>query len=183
MNYIIILINTIIHIILVLIFEGVFLFGILYPILKSKVLNLTNNFTWQIIHKFWDTIEWNKCSTPNTKSQDLTPYFITPEEYALLQIVQNKEETYIDSHKYYPYIVYTIIMTVLIVLVIIIIIISIYMNIYVNYKYIIINSIIVFIFICAIAGTILWYDVFTQDYQIDITKPFLEKFLEEYKSL
>ena len=185
MNYTTILVNTIIHIILVLIFEGVFLFVILYPILKNQVESITNNFTWHIlIDIIWPKINWGPCYY-NSKSsgEALTPYFITPEEYALLQIVQTKEEKYIDSHKYYPYIIYIILMSILIILVIIIIIISIYMNIYVNYKYIIVNSIIIFIFICAIAGTILWYDVFSQDYQIDITKPFLEKFLEEYKSL
>ena len=183
MNFTIILINTLIHIILVLIFEGVFLFGVLYPILTHKVYNLTDYFTWSIINELWPTIKWDNCYTANNKPQNLTPYYITPEEYKLIQVSEISEQNYIDSNKNYPYIVYSIIMSILTILVIIIIIISRYMNIYINYKYIIINSAIIFLFICGIAATILWFDVFSQDYQIDITKPFLEKFLEEYKSI
>ena len=185
MNYTTILVNTIIHIILVLIFEGVFLFGILYPILARQVTSITDNFTYDIlVNIIWPKINWSKCYSKQKPSpKDLTPFFITPEEYTLIQLAETEEQKYIDSNKNYPYIVYIILMSLLIILVIIIIIISIYMGIYINYKYIIINSIIIFIFICAIAGTILWFDVFSQDYQIDITKPFLEKFLEEYKSL
>jgi hypothetical protein len=183
MNYTTILINTIIHIILVLIFEGILLFIILYPILANKVENITNKFTWQIFSKIWPTINWNKCNTSNNKPQDLTPYYITPEMYKLIQITEQNEQHYIESNKYYPYIIYATIMSVLVVLVISIIIISRNMNIYVNYKYIIISSFIIFLLICGIAITILWFDVFTQDYNININKPFLEKFLEEYKSL
>ena len=74
-------------------------------------------------------------------------------------------------------------MSVLVVLLSIMIFYSRYMDIYVNYKYIIINSFIIFLLICAVAAMILWLDVFTQDYKININKPFLDKFLEEYKSL
>ena len=183
MNYTIILINTLIHIILVLIFEGVFLFGVLYPILTHKVYKLTDNFTWNIINEIWPTIKWGNCYTANNNPQELTPYYINPDEYKLIQLSEIKEQEYIDSNNYYPYIVYIIIMSILVILVIIIIMISIVMNININYKYIIISSAIIFIFICAIAATILWFDVFSQDYQIDINKPFLEKFLEEYKSI
>ena len=185
MNYTTIFINTIIHIIFVLIFEGVFLFGILYPILAKKVFSITDNFTYHIlVNIIWPKINWYKCySNPKPSPKDLTPYFITPEEYNLIQLAETEEQKYIDSNKNYPYVVYAIIMSVLIVLVLIIIFISIYMNIYINYKYILVNSFIIFLFICGIAATILWLDVFSQDYKIDITKPFLEKFLEEYKSL
>ena len=189
MNYTTILVNTVIHIILVLIFEGVFLFSILYPILANKVEDIINDFTWNILYRqIWPTINFSKCSWPpnpniTIKPEDLTPYYITQEKYNLIQLVEKEEQKHIDSNKNYPYVVYTIIMTFLIILVLIIIFISIYMDLYINYKYIIINSIIIFIFICAIAATILWFDVFSQDYQIDITKPFLEKFLEKYKSL
>ena len=183
MNYTTILINTIIHIILVLLFEGVFLFAILYPILRNTVKNITDNFTWNIINQIWPTINWNNCTTPNTKPQDLTNYYITPDLYTLIQIAEKNEQNYIDSTKKYPYIVYAIIMSVLVVLLSIMIFYSRYMDIYVNYKYIIINSFIIFLLICAVAAMILWLDVFTQDYKININKPFLDKFLEEYKSL
>jgi len=183
MNYTTILINTVIHIILVLIFEGVFLFVILYPILRHIVKKKTDNFTWQILNKMWPTINWNNCNNPNANPQDLTPYYITPELYTLIKITQNDEQKYMDSTKNYTYIVYAVIMSFLVILLIIIIIFSRYMTIYVNYKYIIINSFIIFLLICAIATTILWFDVFNQDYKININKPFLKKYLEEYKSL
>jgi hypothetical protein len=183
MNYTTILINTIIHILLVLVFEGVFLFGILYPILARKVASKTNDFTRNMFIHIWPTIKWDNCNTPNNKPQDLTPYYITPEEYKLIQLVETKEKNYITSNSHIPYIVYGVIMSSLVILAIIIISISRYMNIYVNYKYILINSLIIFLFICGFASSILWFDVFLQDYQINISKPFLQKFLEEYKSL
>ena len=182
MNYTTILINTIIHILLVLIFEGVFLFVILYPILTSKVLSITNNLTWNLFAKIiWPTINWSNCDTTNPN--DLTPYYITKDEYKLIQLTQSEELNYIDSHYNYPYIIYIILLSFLIILVIILIFVASYMNIYVNYRYIMINSFIIFLLICAVAGSILWLDVFSQNYQINIAKPFLEKFLEEYKSL
>lgn len=184
MNYTTIIINTIIHIILVLIFEGVFLFGVLYPILTSEVLYITDNLTWHIIDKIRPTIEWGKCySKPPPPPQELTPFYITPDAYKLIQLTEKSEKQYIDSNANYPYIVYAILMSILVSLLIIIICISRYMNYYINYKYILINSAIIFVLICAIAAIILWYDVFSQDYEINIEKPFLEKILEEYKSL
>lgn len=184
MNYTTILINTIIHIILVLIFEGVFLFVILYKTLALRVSNNTDYFTWYFqSHFVWPTINWSNCVTPNTNPKDITPYFITPEEYKIIQIGEQNEEDYINSNSNYPYTVYAILMTILIILLIIIIFISRNMNIYVNYKYIIINSVIIFLLICGLASTVLWFDVFSLKYKINIAKPFLEKFLEEYKSL
>jgi hypothetical protein len=183
MNYTTILINTVIHIILVLIFEGVFLFVILYPILSHIVKKKTDNFTWQILNKIWPTIDWSSCYTSNTNPKDLTPYYITPELYKFIKMTQIDEQNYMASTTKYPYLVYAIIMSILVILLSIIIIFSRYMNIYVNYKYIIINSFIIFLLICAIAATILWFDVFNQDYKININKPFLKKYLEEYKSL
>jgi hypothetical protein len=184
MNYITIIINTIIHIILVLLFEGVFLFGILYPILKRKVKHITDKFTYDFyINKIMPSINWSKCSTPDNKPKDLTPYYITPELYNLIQISETTEKQKLNSNINYPYIVYAIIISILFVLVVSIIFITRYMNIYVNYKYIFINSFIIFLLICGIASSILWFDVFSQDYNINIIKPFLIKFLEEYKSL
>ena len=191
MNYTTILINTLIHIILVLIFEGVFLFAILYKVLAGKVLHLTRMLDYNILNSIWNYTDWTKCcnynwnppNCVNPNPKELNPYYITPETYKLLQIAQIPEQQHIDSHKKYPYVVYAIIMSVLVLSVIILIFLSRYMDIYVNYKFIIINSSIIFLLICAIAGMILWFDIFNQDYQVNIAKPFLETFLEKYKSL
>ena len=191
MNYTIILINTLIHIILVLIFEGVFLFAILYKVLAGKVLHLTRMLDYNILNSIWNYSDYSKCcynqwdnpNCVNPNPKELNPYYITPQTYKLLQIAQIPEQKYIDSRTKYPYIVYAIIMSVLVLLLIILIFISRYMDIYVNYKFIIINSSIIFLLICAIAAIILWFDIFNQDYQVNIAKPFLETFLEKYKSL
>ena len=53
MNKLSIILNCIIHIILVLIFEGIFLFGVLYPLLNklsNRYLAIINNYIYSILY-------------------------------------------------------------------------------------------------------------------------------------
>jgi len=87
-----------------------------------------------------------------------------------------KEQDYLSKQKNKPYMVYFIIQGCLVILAIILIFISFYMNININYKFIIINSIIIFFVICMYAAAILWLDVFSQDYVLNIEKGIYQSF-------
>ena len=50
------------------------------------------------------------------------------------------------------------------------------MNININYKFIIINFFIIFFVICMYAAAILWLDVFSQDYVLNIEKGIYQSF-------
>jgi len=164
--------------------EGITLFIIFYSIIHIELTWAIDNLSWNLLYKFiWPAIKWSNCNTPNNKPQDLTPYFITPEEFKLLQISENKEQNYINSIQNNPYIAYALILSTLVILLIIIIIFSRYMNIDVNYKIIMITSFITILFFAGIAGTIVIYDEVLQVYEYNILSAILEKILEKYKSL
>ena len=183
MNYTSILINTLVHTIILMICEGITLFIIFYSIINRELAWATDYFSWQIINQFWNSIKWSNCNIPNTKPQDLTPYYITPLEYNLLKISEKNEQNYINSIKHNSYIAYALILSTLVILLIIIIIFTRYMNIDVNYKIIMITSFITIFFLACIAGTIVIYDEFLQVYEYNILSAILEKILEKYKSL
>ena len=184
MNYTSILINTLVHTIILMICEGITLFIVFYPIINSELTWATDNLSWNLLYKFiWPNIKWSNCNTPNNKPQDLTPYYITPLEYNLLQISEKKEQNYINSIQNNPYIAYSLILSTLVILLIIIIIFSRYTNIDINYKVIMISSFITIILFAGIAGTIVIYDEVLQVYEYNILSAILEKILEKYKSL
>ena len=212
MNKLTIILNCIIHIILVLIFEGIFLFGVLYPLLNklsNRYLGIINNYIYSILypddyynlnyyinekHHFHCYTNENKCCKIHKCNNN---FMIKPVYQSLFMKKNNadnlktfnndtknmlfnngytKEQDYLSKQKNKPYMVYFIIQGCLVILAIILIVISFYMNININYKFIIINSIIIFFVICMYAAAILWLDVFSQDYVLNIEKGIYQSF-------
>jgi len=212
MNKLTIILNCIIHIILVLIFEGIFLFGVLYPLLNklsNRYLAIINNYIYSILypddyynlnyyinekHHFHCYTNENKCCKIHKCNNNLMikpvyqSLFMKKNNVDNLKTFNNdtkntlfnngytKEQDYLSKQKNKPYMVYFIIQGCLVILAIILIVISFYMNININYKFIIINSIIIFFVICMYAAAILWLDVFSQDYVLNIEKGIYQSF-------
>lgn len=165
MNYPTIIISCILHIVLVLIFEGIFLFGILYPLLK----NLSQNITTDIGNQIYNYI-YSKTITFN------------PNEITIMKSGYAAEKIYLSTQDYMPYIVFAILETSLVFTGIIVILLAKYMNVKIDYWFIIINSAIAFGLICGIAFFILWNIVFTQPYTMDIYSKLCSAFLDTYYS-
>ena len=212
MNKLTIILNCIIHIILVLIFEGIFLFVVLYPILNklsNRYLAIINNYIYSILypddyynlnyyinekHHFHCYTNENKCCKIHKCKKNLSidpvyqnlienknknnnlKTFNNDTKNTLFNNGYTKEQDYLSKQKNKPYMVYFIIQGCLVILAIILIVISFYMNININYKFIIINSIIIFFVICMYAAAILWLDVFSQDYVLNIEKGIYQSF-------
>lgn len=212
MNKLTIILNCIIHIILVLIFEGIFLFVVLYPILNklsNRYLAIINNYIYSILypddyynlnyyinekHYFYCYTNENKCCKQHKCKKNLSidpvyqnlienknknnnlKTFNNDTKNTLFNNGYTKEQDYLSKQKNKPYMVYFIIQGCLVILAIILIVISFYMNININYKFIIINSIIIFFVICMYAAAILWLDVFSQDYVLNIEKGIYQSF-------
>jgi hypothetical protein len=165
MNYPTILISCILHIVLVLIFEGIFLFVILYPILKDLSHNISNDIGNQIYNFVFNNI--------------LT---FNPSEITIMKSGYAAEKIYLSTQDYMPYIVFAILELSLIFTCIIVILLANYMNVKIDYWFIIINSIIVFGLICGIAFFILWNIIFTQPYTMDLYSKLCSAFLDTYNS-
>jgi hypothetical protein len=221
MNKLTIILNCIIHIILVLIFEGIFLFGVLYPILNTlsnRYLASINNYIYSILYPddyynlnyyinylnhFHCYSKYDKCCKTHKCKKHL---MIDPVYQNLIENTNKdsnlktfnnnintntnnitlfnngyiKEQDYLSTQKNKPYMVYFIIQGCLVIFAIILIIISFYMNININYKFIMINSIIIFFVICMYAAAILWLDVFSQDYVLNIEKGIYQSFYDVF---
>lgn len=221
MNKLTIILNCIIHIILVLIFEGIFLFGVLYPILNTlsnRYLASINNYIYSILYPddyynlnyyinylnhFHCYSKYDKCCKKHKCKKNL---LIDPVYQNLIENTNKdsnlktfnnnintntnnitlfnngyiKEQDYLSTQKNKPYMVYFIIQGCLVIFAIILIIISFYMNININYKFIMINSIIIFFVICMYAAAILWLDVFSQDYVLNIEKGIYQSFYDVF---
>ena len=208
-----IILNCIIHIILVLIFEGIFLFGILYPILNklsNRYLACINNYIYSILYpndyynldyyinylnhfhcysKYDKCCKIHKCNHKlmidpvyqnliKNKNKDNNEKIFN--NITLFDNGYNKEQSYLSIQKNKPYIVYFMIQGFLVMLAIILIIISLYMKININYKFIMINSIIIFFVICIYAAAILWFDVFSQYYVLNIEKGIYQSFIDVF---
>ena len=221
MNKLTIILNCIIHIILVLIFEGGFLFGVLYPILNilsNRYLANINNYIYSILYpddyynlnyyinylthfhcysKYDKCCKTHKCKKhlmidpvyqnliENTNKDSNLKTFnnninTNTNNITLFNNGYNKEQSYLSTQKNKPYMVYFIIQGCLVIFAIILIIISFYMNININYKFIMINSIIIFFVICIYAAAILWLDVFSQDYVLNIEKGIYQSFYDVF---
>jgi hypothetical protein len=212
MNLLTILFSSIIHIILVLVFEGVFLFAILIPIINRITKPIIVDINQQIYNNFdksnlpqeklpqypsyWiydknigDYIRnpnydqqlndyWDKMDNFNDNTKDI----FTPSQKTILKYGVVDETGFINQQINKPYIMYGLILLVLVTSFIIIIIISKKYNIYIDYKFSMINSIIVFFLICGYAGALLWYSVFSQSYVIDINKKIFKNVLDIYNS-
>ena len=246
MNLITIIFSSCIHIILVLIMEGIFLFIILMPIINNLVIdyiatiqNTLNKYInpntpaeeyWIenpdyspkidefIVNPAYDNkkpywiknpkydgknYEWIK----NPDYDDKNPYWIqnpaynnywiknpkygginidlfTPGQKTILRAGVVDESSYINFQKYIPYIVYVSILIGLIILIIILIVISNKYDIKIDYKFVIINSIIVLFIIGGYMGAFIWYSVFNyQPYNINIEKQIMQTMLDVYKTI
>lgn len=214
MNLVTTIFSALLHIILVLVFEGVFLFAILYPILDWIV----NYQTIFINNRIGDYMVANKIPTGKiilpgpqfndpkapgyTSSKDNYAYF-----YYYFNYIENNNNRYpkkepiledntkplmaycaIDEYKflkkqkYIPHLIYGALLLVLCIMIGLVIIISNKLNINIDYKFSIINSIIVFILIGGYAGALLWYCVFSQSYVLNIVAKFYSIFLDVYNS-
>ena len=210
MNLLTTIFSALLHIILVLVFEGVFLFAILYPILDWIV----NYQTIYINNRIGDYMLANKIPSGILP----VPQFNDPEAAGYTSYKDNFEYFYyyysiINNSRYYkkekiladttkpliaygaideykflniqkniPYIIYAILVFVLFIIVGLVIMISNKLNIKIDYKFSIINSIIVFILIGGYAGALLWYCVFSQSYVLNIVSKFYSIFLDVYNS-
>lgn len=220
MNLLTILFSSILHIILVLIFEGVFLFLILLPIIN----NIVKNITLQTHLPLYNNVLENNLLLPmqipsppsnniyncKTGKYDINPNYIiqntqyndkmnkflssqfnlgniknvlTTSQNKLLESCINNEQTFIEKQKKVPSIVYILIMLSIVTLFGIVIMISKKFNIPINYKFSIINSIIVFILICGYSTLLLWYSVFTQPYHVNINNKLFQTFKNVYNSI
>jgi len=212
MNLLTILFSSVIHIILVLIFEGILLFVILLPLINKFVANavresnktiykqLNPNFSdyaywifdnktnsWIINPDYTDSFYW--LWDYRTNSRYVNPNYgklktiFTPSQKTLLRYGVVDETNFLKTQKYKPYIIYGVLCLSLFIIFIILVIISKKYNIEIDYKFSIINSIIVFILIGGYAGALLWYSVFTQPYIVNINKNIFETLLDTWNSI
>jgi len=212
MNLLTILFSSVIHIILVLIFEGILLFVILLPLINKFVANavresnktiykqLNPNFSdskywifdnktnsWIINPDYTDSFYW--LWDYRTNSRYVNPNYgklktiFTPSQKTLLRYGVVDETNFLKAQKYKPYIIYGVLCLSLFIIFIILVIISKKYNIEIDYKFSIINSIIVFILIGGYAGALLWYSVFTQPYIVNINKNIFETLLDTWNSI
>jgi hypothetical protein len=219
MNYLTIVFSSILHIILVLLFEGVFLFAILIPLIAkiskriARKLNAIlytkkdNYFPGTLPRPTYPRRPQYMKYDPNTDNYivnpnyntELTHYYkdwkvyddfyynlktiFTPAEKTILRYGVVDETMFLKTQKKMPYIMFGIILLILITAFIIIIFISKKYKIPIDYKFTIINSIIVFLLICGFAASLLWYSVFSQSYKLDINKRMFQSVLDNYTNL
>lgn len=209
MNLLTTIFSALLHIILVLVFEGVFLFAILYPILDWIVFYQTiyiNNRIgdYMLANKIPSGILpvpqfYNPEAPGYTGSKDNFAYYyyyysnnnsrylkkkkiLTDNTKPLMAYGAIDEYNYLKTQTNMPYIIYAVLLFVLCIMIGSVIIISNKLNINIDYKFSIINSIIVFILIGGYAGALLWFCVFSQSYVLNIVAKFYSIFLDVYNS-
>ena len=106
----------------------------------------------------------------------------TPNERTILRSGVIDETIFLNTQKYKPYIIYSILCLSLVIIFVILLIISKKYSIEIDYNFSIINSIIVFILIGGYAGALLWYSVFTQQYVVNINKNIFQILLDTWNS-
>ena len=212
MNYLTIVFSSILHIILVLLFEGVFLFAILIPLIAKISKRIARKLNAILYTKrdnyFPGSIKrpvppvYPNYQNPNYNTEliqfykDLEQYYkddndfyynlktiFTPAETTMLRYGVVDETTFLKTQTKMPYIMFGLILLILITAFIIIIFISKKYKIPIDYKFTIINSIIVFLLICGFAASLLWYSVFSQSYKLDINKRMFQSALDNYTNL
>lgn len=174
--------NSFIHIILVLFFEAVFLFGILYPLLTRIAKNITinvNNTIFDNILRF-DIIKESDAFVYNPKTELFE--FNNPFLKAMLESCAVDEKRYMMVQNYMPYIVFSVLVFSLLIGTIIWFFITRQLGLFIDWKFVFITSIISFGLICGFAFAILWFVVFTQPYVMDLNAELFETFLEVYLS-
>jgi len=178
MNILSSLFSSIIASILVTLFEGVFLFAILMPVIDR----LTRRIGRIIYHNlmvrryryfnYYDGSNWVERDT-----------IFTPTERTMLKYGVVDEELFLKRQKNIPYFMYALIQLVLVIGLVILIIISKTYKIDIDYKTSLIIGILGFFFICIFASTILWFSVFAQTYKLDINKKLFKSFTDTYINL
>lgn len=176
MNYLTILLSSVFHIILVLLFEGIFLFVILYPVLLRIANNISLNINHMIITNGYGQVP------VNITSDKVFYDILTPQEATIVRSGKVDENKYIQMEDKMPYIIYTVLQFSLIIMGIIVICVADRLRVVIDYKFILISSLIVFLLICGCAFGILWYSIFDQPYILDVNIGVLEAFLEIYNS-
>jgi hypothetical protein len=177
MEILTLLFGCVVHIILILLFEGIFLFVILYPILVNVAVNKTSDYSNTI---FRNIIEkgYGQFIVSNKNNK---PIFNEP-LYSLLLGCAVDEKIYNQQQDLMPYFVYSILLFVLLVSGVIMIMITRYFNIKINYRFVIINSIISFALICGYAFLVLWFILATQPYILNIESDIYKAILDVYNS-
>ena len=170
------ILGCICHTVLILLFEGVFLFAILYKILDGVAKNMTEKYNDQLFqfiikNGYGDYIEYDD----NHRLIFKEPLSI------LLNGCAIDEKEYLKLQKYMPYIYYIVLLFALFIGGLIIIIISRYLNRKIDYKSILITSSVVFLLICGYAFMVLYY-VLTQPYILNIEADIYKSFLDVYDS-
>jgi len=167
-----------IHITLILLFEGIFLFGILYPILKRVANRITEKYSnvmfSELINKGYNNLiyinEQNKLNF-----EDPINIF--------LKACSIDEKKYLKTQDNMPYIIFGILLFSLLIFGIFIFILSKYLNINIDYKFVIITSIISFALICGYAFMVLYYILGTQPYVLNITADIYKAILDIFNSV
>lgn len=206
MNLSTIFLNSIVHIILVLIFEGIFLFAILYKIifaLSSSISIDTNNSIYNTINPlpvaysnyygYYNAVSYNydreleefyyiDKNNNRIYYNKLKPIFSSSQK-TICEIGKIDETQFLKTQSLIPYIVYGSLLFLLVIMGIIIVIISKRNNTNIDYKFIIINSIFVFILICAYATVVIFFGIFGEPYSINIMKNIYQYILDVYSNL
>lgn len=200
MNLITIIVNALCHIILVLILEGIALFAIFFSIIdfQAKYYNqFINSRINDIINPSNPSIaRIPRIPRPVTNYETMSMqqiYSILGDYYDSLlvspltdmqsNIIKScviNENKLIADNKYIPYIMYASLLIILILILIVVIFVSNKYNIIINYKFIAINTTIIFLLIGGFIGGFLWYSVFSQPYVLNVEKQMYEKCLEIY---
>ena len=179
--------GSFIHILLILLFEGIFIFVILFPILKNVANNIStdvnnsvfayllqNGYSANIVNNNPQNIQW-------WQPQPKQSYSFKPPITTFLQACAIDEEKYLKMQTQMPYIIYAILLFVLCVSIIIIIVITKKFNIKIDYVHIGITSFISFILICSYAFIVLFFTL-TQPYSLNLEADAYQTFLDLFKN-
>lgn len=166
MELLTLLLSCVVHIILILLFEGIFLFAILYPILTRVSNNMTTKYR-EFLHKQILMKGYGNAIAPIK---------------ILIKACSIDEDSYNRTQKIMPYLMYAILLFVLIVCGVIIVIISNKFNVKINYWFVLLNSIISFALICGYAFVVLWFILATQPYQLNLEGNIYKVLNESYAS-
>lgn len=190
MELLTLLLSCSVHIILILLFEGVFLFAILFPILQRVANNMTRKYNELLFSKILNNGYSNFVITPGSNPNQYYIPYQSGLSYAfvdsiniLIKACAIDETLYNRIQQYMPHIIYAILLFVLVIFGVIIVIISKKFNIKINYWFVIVNSIISFALICGYAFVVLWFILATQPYVLNLEGGIYKTLLEFYNSV
>lgn len=189
------LLGCAVHIILILLFEGIFLFAILYPILTrvakrfaqkynelifTKIIN--QGFGNLVIHEDPSSITYDKNTGYGnyTYNNDLIKYSFIKPINTIIKACAIDEIDYIKIQKNMPFIIYGVLLFSLVIACVIIIILASVFKLSIDYKFVIVNSLISFALICGYAFTVLWFILATQPYMLDLETHIYKTILSVY---